>query len=141
MQSLLWWLNVLLVCCFDTGYVFDHVLYGTVSFSAPKCTKTKRELIMTISNIKQELGGPSWKRIISSIFEITRIEWTILKLNVQAITFIGVKGAQKEWNRIIQSYSPLSFSKNLKRLHCCLKAGPGTSVGFWSVIKFCAWNY
>ena len=46
-----------------------------------------------------------WKHMNSSLFEFTCIEWTILRLNVQAITAIDVKGAQKEWNEMIQSYT------------------------------------
>ena len=50
------------------------IMFCTAPFAALKCTKTKREFIITISNMKQELGGASWKRINSSLFEVTRIE-------------------------------------------------------------------
>ena len=44
---------MLLVCCFDTGHVFDHVLVQRL-FSVPKRNKTKTGIIIMISNKKQE---------------------------------------------------------------------------------------
>ena len=100
-------MNIILVCCFDTGHVSDHVLVQHL-FSVPKWTKTKNRDYYHDIKWKARVRGSGmagniWIEVYSKLHVSNKLYWGWMCRLLRLLTSKEHRKNETKWFNHIQS--------------------------------------